>query len=256
MGKTIIRLIAEDAALKLAGACEFAESPVQGADAGLNAGTRLLSVSITANLARALQKAKGVVIDFSTIESTLDNLSRVSHAGVPIVIGTTGFNSAQLQFVRDAAIKIPVVMAPNMSVGVNTLFKIVGDVARVLQSGYDIEVFEAHHRNKADAPSGTALRLAERICEATGRKYPDDLTLRKPGVIGKRTEREIGMQVLRGGDIVGEHTVFFCGAGERIEVKHVATDRATFAAGAVRAAKWIQGQKPGLYDMQDVLGLK
>lgn len=257
MGKAIIRIIAGGDSCKLGGACESPHCPVLGADAGLNAGVQALGVAISNDLPAILKNVKSVLIDFTTVESTLVNLANAVAAGIPVVIGTTGFDKQQKQQIAEAAKKIPIVMAPNMSVGVNTLFKIVGDVARIMGENYDIEIFEAHHNKKMDAPSGTAMGLADKICQATGRDFPGDLVLRNMGVIGKRTKKEIGMQVMRGGDIVGEHTVFYCGEGERVEIKHVATDRATFAGGAVRAAVWLHDQKaPGLYDMQDVLGLK
>jgi 4-hydroxy-tetrahydrodipicolinate reductase len=143
-----------------------------------------------------------------------------------------------------------------MSMTMNILFQIVAQAAKILNEEYDIEVFEAHHRNKVDAPSGTAMKVAQILCESTGRQFPDDINFHRQGVIGARKKSEIGMQVLRGGDIVGEHTVFFCGTGERLEIKHVATSRTTFAAGSIRAAKWLKDRKAGLYDMQDVLGLR
>lgn len=256
MGKSIIRLVAEDAALKLFGASEASNSPVQGADAGINAGTRLLSVSITTNLVRALGKHKGVIIDFSSVDATLDNINHAIESKHPLVIGTTSFNAEQLLFIKGAATKVPIMMSPNMSVGVNVLFQSVPQMAKALSEGYDIEVLEAHHHLKVDAPSGTAMKLAEKLCQATSREFPKDLKFHREGVPGKRSKREIGMQSLRGGDIVGEHTVFFYGSGERIEIKHVATDRTTFAVGAIRAAKWLKDKSPGLYDMLDVLGLK
>lgn len=256
MGKNIIQIVAEDKTMALVGATERMDSPVQGADAGLNAGSRQLSVSITADLGRALQKHRGVIIDFSSTESTLGNLERAVQYGAPIVVGTTGFDTGQMGKIKEAAQKIAIVHAPNMSMTMNILFQIVAQAAKILNEEYDIEVFEAHHRNKIDAPSGTAMKVAQVLCEATGRQFPDDINFHRQGVIGARQKNEIGMQVLRGGDIVGEHSVFFCGTGERLEIKHVATSRTTFAAGSIRAAKWLKDKKAGLYDMQDVLGLR
>ncbi|OGN63081.1 MAG: 4-hydroxy-tetrahydrodipicolinate reductase, partial [Chlamydiae bacterium RIFCSPHIGHO2_12_FULL_49_11] len=172
-----------------------------------------------------------------------------------IVIGTTGLSADQETVILSTARKIPIVLSPNMSVGVNTLFKLAADAAKILGAGYDLEILEAHHRQKKDAPSGTAVKIAEILAAATSRRYPQDVNFHRQGMTGERDPREIGMQVIRGGDIVGEHTVFYCGAGERLEIRHVATSRSTFADGALRAAKWIVGQKPGLYTMGDVLGL-
>lgn len=255
MGKTIINLIMNDPALKLFGASEHTKSPVQGADAGLNAGAQTASVTITPDLDRVLQKNKGVIIDFSSPETTLANVARAVKNKAPIVIGTTGFDEAGQRAIHEAAKEIAVVLAPNMSVGMNLAFKLVELAAKVLNNDYDMEIFEAHHKLKKDAPSGTAVKLAQILCEATGRKYPDDISFNRQGITGERKKSEIGMQVLRGGDIVGEHIVYYCGEGERVEIKHVATDRATFAVGSVRAAKWVAKQKPGVYSMQHVLGL-
>lgn len=256
MGKTIISQIMDDATARLFGASESTGSPVQGADAGLNAGSHAASVTITPDLERALQKFKGgVVIDFSSPETTIANIDRAVKHKTPIVVGTTGFDDKQHAAIKVAAAQIAVVHAPNMSVGMNLVFKLVAVAAQVMKDDYDIEVFEAHHRLKKDAPSGTAQKIAQILCEATGRNFPDNVRYNRQGITGERSRSEIGMQVLRGGDIVGDHTVFFCGEGERIEIKHIATSRSTFAAGAIRAAKWVVHQKPGLYSMQDVLGL-
>jgi 4-hydroxy-tetrahydrodipicolinate reductase len=256
MGKNIINLVMDDPEAKLVGATEHPKSDVQGADAGLNANAQVASVTIAADLDRCLQKNRGVIIDFSSVETTLTNLERAEKHKTPMVIGTTGFNDEQIKKIAETAKKIPVVLTPNMSVAMNLLFKLVEDSAKILKNDYDIEVFEAHHRNKVDAPSGTAVRIANILCEATGRTYKQDVNLHREGITGERKKNEIGIQVLRGGDIVGEHTVFFCGMGERLEIKHVATRRRTFAQGAIRAAKWVVNKDPGLYDMQDVLGLK
>ncbi|MCP5464581.1 MAG: 4-hydroxy-tetrahydrodipicolinate reductase [Deltaproteobacteria bacterium] len=256
MGKNIIRMVVEDPKTMLVGATDHPESSVQGADAGLNAGTQVASVTISPDLERSLQKAHGaVIIDFSSPETTVKNVERAKEFKTPLVIGTTGFSEEQREFILNAAESLPIVLTPNMSVGMNLVFEMVEQAARILNDDYDIEVFEAHHRRKKDSPSGTANKLAQIICEATGRDYPEDLCFERNGIVGERTKKEIGMQVLRGGDIVGEHTVFFCGEGERIEIKHVANRRTTFAAGAIRAAKWVATQKPGLYTMKNVLGL-
>lgn len=255
MGKNIIRLAIEDPVTRLVGASEHPDSPVQGADAGLNAGRNMISVTIATDLERALQKHKGVIIDFSSPATTLTNIKRALQYKTPIVIGTTGFTGEEVQVIESAAKELPIILAPNMSVGMNLVFKLLEDAARVLKDDYDIEVMEAHHKNKKDAPSGTANRIAQILCQNTDRQYPDDLKYHREGITGERDKKEIGMQVIRGGDIVGEHTVFFCGEGERVEIKHIATRRTTFALGAIRAAKWLAKQQPGLYKMRDVLGL-
>lgn len=255
MGKQIIRMVVEDAELYLAGASEHPDSPVLGADAGLNAVTTQTSVSIMGDMRRYLEKSKGVMIDFSSIENTLENVGRAVEFLTPMVIGTTGFDAKQRELIQSASQKIPIMLAPNMSVGMNMMFKLVAEAARILKNDFDMEVFEMHHKKKVDSPSGTAMKLARILCEQTERKYPEAVNFNRYGMQGPRTSEEIGMQVLRGGDIVGEHTVYYCGNGERLEIKHVATSRSTFAAGSVRAAKWIQNQPPGLYDMEDVLGI-
>ncbi len=255
MGKNIIKMIISDNALQLVGASEHADSPVLGADAGLNAGFSQVSVSISKDLKRALEKHKGVIIDFSTVANTLDNVKRAREYATPIVIGTTGFTPEQQAQITEASKTIPVLFSPNMSVGMNVFFMLVRAAAKVLQAGYDIEVLEAHHRNKIDAPSGTAMKIARILCETTGRAFPDDIAFARKGQVGPRKDGEIGMQVIRAGDIVGDHTVLYCGNSERIEIKHQAHRRSTFASGAVLAAKWIKDKPAGLYDMEDVLGL-
>lgn len=256
MGKEIIRQVIEDPSLYLAGASEHPECPVLGADAGLNAGSGQVSVSITADLRRSLERNQGVIIDFSSIENTMENIKRAIEFKTPLVLGTTGFNEEQNRIIQEAGKKIPVMFAPNMSVGMNVMFKLVAEAARVLKDECDIEILEIHHRNKVDAPSGSAMKLAKIVCEASGKKFPESLQYERQGKTGPRGKDEVGMQVIRGGDVVGEHTVYYCGAGERLEVKHVATSRVTFAGGAVRAAKWIYGKPAGVYDMEDVLGIE
>jgi len=256
MGKNIIRLVIDDQDLRLAGATENPSSPVQGADAGLNAGSQVVSVTIASDLERPLQQYKGVIIDFSSPETTLNNIQRAVEAKTPIVIGTTGFTEEQRATIKEAAKKTPIVLAPNMSVGMNLLFNLIAQAGKVLKDDYDIEILEAHHHSKKDSPSGTANKIARVLCESTERDFPEDIVYERHSSNEVRTKKEIGMQTIRGGDIVGEHTVFFCGEGERVEVKHVASRRTTFARGALRAAKWIANQKPGLYDMKHVLDLK
>jgi len=197
-----------------------------------------------------------VLIDFTFPEASLANIKLCAELGRPIIIGSTGFTGEQLDEVGEFVRKIPCVLSPNMSIGVNLCFKILEEVARTIGGDYDMEIVETHHRMKKDAPSGTAIKMAQVLAKAVNRNLEEVGVYARKGMIGERTNKEIGIQTLRAGDIVGEHTVLFAGIGERIEITHRAHSRETFAAGAVRAAKWIVGRKPGLYDMQDVLGLK
>ncbi len=208
------------------------------------------------NLDEAVKAAK-CVIDFTTHSFSASLIEAALRHKVPVVMGTTGHTDAELEMIRAAAEEIPIVHAPNFSVGVNTLFWLTRHAARILkQDTFDIEVTEMHHRHKIDAPSGTARRLLEILNEETGTSYKEDVSHGRFGNIGPRKNREIGMHTLRGGDVVGDHTVMFAADGERVELTHKASSRMTFASGAVRAAIWLQGKKPGLYDMQDVLDLK
>ncbi|OOG23344.1 4-hydroxy-tetrahydrodipicolinate reductase, partial [Thioalkalivibrio denitrificans] len=204
----------------------------------------------------ALTDAFDVLIDFTRPEGTLAHLEICRKAGRAMVIGTTGFSEEQKQVIRDAAKEIPLVFAPNMSVGVNLCLKLLDLAARVLGDDVDIEVIEAHHRHKVDAPSGTALRMGEVVAEALGRDLAACAIYGREGHTGERDPKTIGFETIRAGDIVGEHTVMFAGAGERVEITHKASSRMTFARGAVRAAGWLSGRPAGLYDMQDVLGLR
>jgi 4-hydroxy-tetrahydrodipicolinate reductase len=197
-----------------------------------------------------------VLIEFTHPEPSLGHLRQVATAGKAMVLGTTGFSPAQLAEIQALAARVRLVFAPNMSVGVNLMFKVVADVARVLREGYDVEIVEAHHRLKKDAPSGTALKLAQTIAQALDRDLEEVGVYSRRGIIGERPPEEIGIQTLRAGDIVGEHTVLFGGVGERLEIIHRAHSRDNFARGALRAALWVVPQAPGIYDMQDVLGLK
>ena len=197
-----------------------------------------------------------VVISFTTVEASLEHLRLASSKGKAMVIGTTGFTKDDIKQVAELTKKIPCVMASNMSMGVNLLLKVLQDIARALGDGYDVEIVEAHHRMKKDAPSGTALKMAQVIAEALNRDLDDVAVYARKGIIGERKPKEIGIQTVRAGDIVGEHTVIFGGLGERIEVAHKVSSRDTFARGALRAASWVYGKAPGIYDMQDVLGLK
>jgi 4-hydroxy-tetrahydrodipicolinate reductase len=230
-----------------------------GLDAGLLSGAGPLEVAVVGSLEAALDRARPgaqVVIDFTTPAASVNHAKVCAERGTPLVVGTTGFSAAAKAEVAGAAQRIPVLMAPNMSVGVNLLFKLVSQAARALGPSYDVEIVEAHHRNKADAPSGTALRLAEVAADALGLDPQISAVYERHGQVGARKAGTIGVQALRGGDVVGEHTVLFLTEGERIELIHRASSRDTFAAGAVRAARFLVGKPAGLYDMQDVLGLR
>ena len=196
------------------------------------------------------------VVDFSHHSFTRELTAACVAAGKPLVIGTTGHDGGTEAFIREASLRLPVVFAPNFSVGVNTLFWLTRRAAEILGPDFDLEVVEMHHHRKIDSPSGTARRLAEILCEVAGLSYQDDVRHGRQGNVGARTKREIGMHAVRGGDVVGDHTVMFAALGERVELTHKASSRDTFANGAVRAAKWLTGRAPGLYDMEDVLGLR
>jgi 4-hydroxy-tetrahydrodipicolinate reductase len=254
VGKALVAAVRAEPGLRLAGALEAPGHPSLGQDAGMLAGIGELRVPITADLAPLLASVR-VVIDFTAPAATIKNLEACAAAGVAMVIGTTGLSPAQKEEVKRQAGRIPVVFAPNMSVGVNLLFHLVREAARILGPSFDIEIVEAHHRLKKDAPSGTALRLAEVAAAGRGFTLAESARYCREGIIGERPDKEIGVQTLRGGDIVGDHTVLFAGPGERVEFIHRAHSRETFARGAARAAIWITGREPGLYDMQDVLGL-
>ena len=253
MGRAIVRAIAANPGAQLAAAVERAGSAALGQDAGLVAGVGARGVLIQEGLPH--RGVAQVWVDFSIPTATLAAAQAAAAGGVAMVVGTTGLSAAQKADLATAAKAVPIVFAANTSVGLNVLLKTVADVARVLGPGYDLEIVETHHRNKRDAPSGTALRLAEALAEGTGRDLAATARYERHGDIGPRTDAEIGIQTIRGGDVVGDHTVYFLGNGERIEITHRATSRDTFAHGAVRAALWVERQPPGLYDFRDVLGL-
>ena len=255
MGRALIEACQQAADTTLTVAIEHPQSTVLGADAGELAGLGRVDVAIQSDLAAA-QDDFDVLIDFTAPESTLANLAVCRQAGRKIVIGTTGFSAEQKQTIADAAKDIGVVFAPNMSVGVNLSLKLLDMAARVLGDEVDVEIIEAHHRHKVDAPSGTALRMGEVVAEALGRDLDQCAVYGREGHTGERQRQTIGFETIRAGDIVGEHTVMFAGLGERLEITHKASSRMTFAKGAVRAAGWLQGADKGLYDMQDVLGLR
>jgi 4-hydroxy-tetrahydrodipicolinate reductase len=255
MGSRIINIINETEGVKLTGAFEHPDNPMIGQDAGLTSGIGVKGVKISNSLEDIIVSGD-VIIDFTIPAATMINVKTAAASGKAIVIGTTGITDEQIKEIKKSSEKIPVVLAPNMSVGVNVMFKIASEMAKILGSDYDMEIVEAHHRLKKDAPSGTAIGLAKRLAEATGRDLSKTAVYSRHGMIGERTNEEIGIQTVRAGDITGDHTVLFGGTGERLELIHRAHNRDNFAKGAVRAAKWIINRKPGLYDMQDVLGLK
>lgn len=255
MGQRIIVALDGQQGITLAGACERVGHPSLGCDAGVTAGIRAEDVVIEARVDDVLHRGD-VLIDFTAPEASLRHVELAVQQGKALVLGTTGLDAAQVAVLEKAARKIPIVYAPNMSVGVNLLFKVLADVAAVLGDSYDVEIVEAHHRFKKDAPSGTAKKMAQVIAETLRRDLDTVAVPGRSGLVGERTVEEIGIFAVRGGDIVGDHTVTFAGLGERIEITHRAHSRDTFARGAVRAAKWVVGRVPGLYDMMDVLGLK
>lgn len=236
------------------GGVERPGHPVVGRDIGLVAGRQPCGIPVDDNVEGVVSRCD-VLIDFTAPEASLHHLEKAAAARTAMVIGTTGFTPDNMEKIRALTRQIPCVLAPNMSVGVNVLFKVIRDLTRLLGPGYDVEIVEAHHRFKKDAPSGTALRLAEAVAEARGRSLHEVGLYERHGVIGERPQEVIGLQTVRGGDVVGEHTVFFLGMGERIEVTHRAHSRDNFARGAVTAAKWVVGKPAGLYSMQDVLGI-
>jgi len=255
MGRAIVAAVAAEPGLELAGATEVPGHPELGKDAGLLAGTGELGVTITDELSPLL-KDKPVVIDFTIPASTVTTVKACAEAGAPMVIGTTGLTDDDKAVVAKLAEKAPVVMAPNMSIGVNALIHLVEEAVKAAGETFDIEIVETHHRLKKDAPSGTALRLAEAAAAARGWDLSEVANFHREGMIGQRPDKEIGIQTLRAGDVVGEHTVMLAGPGERIELTHKAHGRDVFARGAARAAAWLADKDPGLYDMRDVLGIK
>jgi 4-hydroxy-tetrahydrodipicolinate reductase len=254
MGCAIVRAVGGAQGAELTAAIERPDYPQLGADITQLAGLPSSLVRVVAQ--RPAKGAADVWIDFSTPAAAVPNAEAAAAAGAAIVIGTTGVSSADKETIAQIAKSIPIVLTPNMSMGVNVMLKLVAEAARMLGPGYDIEIVETHHRAKRDAPSGTALRLGEAVAEATGRDLAKVARYDRHGDIGPRTQSEIGMQTLRGGDVFGDHTVFFFGQGDRVEITHRASSRDTFAHGAVRAALWLAGKPAGLFDMRDVLGLK
>ena len=254
MGQMLIEAVNASGDCLLTGALDVAASPAIGLDATAFSG-RSSGVLISADIRDGLKNSR-VLIDFTRPEGTLAHLAVCRELGVKLVIGTTGFSDAQKAEIADAAKDIAIVMAPNMSVGVNVTLKLLEMAAKALSTGYDIEIIEAHHRHKVDAPSGTALKMGEVIAGALGRDLKDCAVYAREGVTGERDPSSIGFATIRGGDIVGDHTVLFAGIGERIEISHKSSSRATYAQGSLRAARFLDSQASGLFDMFDVLNLK
>ena len=254
MGQMLIEAVHASDDCRLTGALDIAGSTAIGLDASAFSG-RASGVLICADIRQGLAKS-GVLIDFTRPEGTLSHLAVCRELGVKMVIGTTGFSDAQKAEIAAASKDIAIVMAPNMSVGVNVTLKLLEMAAKALATGYDIEIIEAHHRHKVDAPSGTALKMGEVIANALGRDLKDCAVYTREGVTGERDPSSIGFATIRGGDIVGDHTVLFAGTGERIEISHKSSSRATYAQGSLRAARFLHGHKTGLFDMFDVLNLK
>jgi 4-hydroxy-tetrahydrodipicolinate reductase len=254
MGQMLIEAVRASGDCRLAGALDRDDSPALGQDAGAFAGWAS-GVPVTADLAAGLRGAH-CLIDFTRPEATMAHLAACRAAGVALVIGTTGFSDAQKAGIAAAARDIAIVMAPNMSVGVNVTFKLLEMAAKALSTGYDIEIIEAHHRHKVDAPSGTALKMGEVIAAALGRELKACAVYAREGITGEREPSTIGFAAIRGGDIVGDHTVLFAGTGERIEISHKSSSRAGYAQGSLRAVRFVAGKSAGLYDMADVLNLR
>ncbi len=255
MGQMIIQSLLAQPDLSLVAALDRADSPWLGQDAGLAFG-QTTGVKISSGIDALAGSGADVVIDFTRPEASLGLLPACLQANIGLVLGTTGFDAAGHEALKAFAQRGRLVMSPNMSVGVNITLKLLEVAGHFLKEGFDIEVIEAHHRHKVDAPSGTALRMGEVVANATGRPLPERAVWARQGHTGPRTAEEIGFSVIRGGDIIGDHTVLFAGAGERIEVTHKSSSRATYAEGSLRAARFLQGKPAGLYDMQDVLGLR
>ncbi len=257
MGRALIQAVQSADEMEISGASELPGSPALGQDAGVVAGLPPAGVPLADSTEVLLEGATGV-IDFTLPGPAMALARQCATRGLPLVIGTTGFTEENLSELAEIAQKIPMVLAPNMSVGINVLLRLVEETARLLGPDYDLEIIEAHHRNKVDAPSGTAIRLAQVLAEATGNQGPLEERCEhgRQGATGVRPREQIGIHAVRGGDIVGEHTVMYCGEGERLELTHRASSRQTFARGAVRALRWLINRPVGLYDMQDVLGLR
>ncbi|WP_413111045.1 4-hydroxy-tetrahydrodipicolinate reductase [Thaumasiovibrio sp. DFM-14] len=254
MGRNLIKAVHLSDHAELGAASERSESSLIGCDAGELAGVGRLGIPIVDDLAKVVDNYD-VLIDFTAPQATINNIALCQQYKKRIVIGTTGFNDGERQFIDDAATDVPLIMAPNYSVGVNVVFKLLEQAAKVMGDYCDIEIVEAHHRHKVDAPSGTAIGMGEAIAGAMGNQLSDVAVYAREGITGERSRDEIGFATIRAGDIVGEHTAMFADIGERVEITHKATDRMTFANGAVRAAVWLAKRPANFYTMQDVLDL-
>jgi 4-hydroxy-tetrahydrodipicolinate reductase len=254
MGRMLIEAIVADPDAQLAGALDIAASPAIGSDAAAFLG-KPAGIAIESDLSKGLAQSQ-FLIDFTRPEGTLKHLEYCAQHGIKMIIGTTGFDDAGKAAIEAASKKTAIVFAPNMSVGVNVTMKLLELASKSFSHGYDIEIIEAHHRHKVDAPSGTALKMGEVIADALGRDLKDVGVFAREGVTGERDPSSIGFATIRGGDIVGDHTVLFAGIGERIEITHKSSSRVTYAHGSLRAAHFLQQKNTGLYDMQDVLGLR
>jgi len=255
MGRTLVQAVRDAPDAELTVAIERPGSSLIGADAGELAGIGRLGVAVEADLAAATDRFD-TLIDFTAPAATLGHVALCREQGKRLVIGTTGIDAAGRAEIAAAAAEVGIVFAPNMSVGVNLCFRLLELAARVMGEDADIEIIEAHHRHKVDAPSGTALRMGEVVAQALGRDLAEVAVYGREGQTGERDRRTIGFETIRAGDVVGEHTVWFATVGERVEITHKASSRMTFAKGAVRAARWLSDRPAGLYDMQDVLGLR
>lgn len=254
MGKMLIEAVLNGSDTELVGALEHDACPQLGEDAGAFLGKKT-GVVITSDIAKALGNAQ-FLIDFTRPEATMAYLEVAQKTGSKMIIGTTGLSPEQIDALKIASKNLAIVFSPNMSVGVNATFKLLEIAAKMLNEGYDIEIVEAHHRHKVDAPSGTALKMGEVIAQALGEKLDDVAVYAREGHTGERKSGSIGFATIRGGDIVGDHTVLFAGEGERIEISHKSSSRQSYAQGSLRAMRFLQSQNSGLYDMQDVLGLR
>jgi 4-hydroxy-tetrahydrodipicolinate reductase len=255
MGGKIISLISKSEDIKIVGALEVARHPIIGRDIGQGLGLGKTGIMVSDKLSDCIEQAD-VVIDFTNHEASLKYLKVAKEKNRAIVIGSTGFTPGEMQEIKEITKNTRCVLTPNMSVGVNVMLKIIEYCAGILKDDYDVEIVEAHHHLKKDAPSGTAMQMAKVIADKLGRDMETSMVYSRRGLIGERTKKEIGIQTVRAGDIVGDHTVIFGGVGERLEFIHRAHSRDNFAKGAIRAALWIVNQENGLFDMQDVLGLR
>ena len=253
MGRAVIQAALAAPGMNLVAAIDRKDNPELGEDVGSVVGQADIGVAVGYVIDPTAEPFE-VLIDFTQPEATLAALELCRANKKAMVIGTTGFSAQQRQAIVAAAKDIPICMAANFSIGVNVVLSLLGDAARLLRDGYDVEIVEAHHRHKADAPSGTALAMAEEVCRAIGRNLKDCAVYGREGQVGARKDQTVGFATIRGGDVIGDHTVMFLGEGERVELSHKATSRLNFAQGALRAAAWLAGREPGMYTMQDVLG--